>query len=163
MEINKIYLGDADELIKKIPDKSIDLIITDPPYGINYSTNRRKNKEHDFCSPIANDNDLREVKNIVPELYRVLKNDSAIYMFCSQDKINEVKAYLDSLVWDGVPRLETLLIDYFGVVDNPYTRQIMKIALTAATARAAEAGVKFDYTVILIGRLKKQFIFTLYN
>ena len=32
MELNKIYLGDAYELIKQIPDKSIDLIVTDPPY-----------------------------------------------------------------------------------------------------------------------------------
>lgn len=31
-ELDKIYLGDAYELIKKIPDKSIDLIVTDPPY-----------------------------------------------------------------------------------------------------------------------------------
>lgn len=32
MELNKIYLGDAYELIKQIPDKSVDLIVTDPPY-----------------------------------------------------------------------------------------------------------------------------------
>lgn len=32
MKLNKIYLGDAYELIKQIPDKSIDLIVTDPPY-----------------------------------------------------------------------------------------------------------------------------------
>ena len=32
MEINKIYNGDAYELIKQIPSKSIDLIYTDPPY-----------------------------------------------------------------------------------------------------------------------------------
>lgn len=32
MEENKIYLGDAYELIKSIPSKSVDLIITDPPY-----------------------------------------------------------------------------------------------------------------------------------
>lgn len=31
---NKIYLGDAYKLIKELPDKSIDLIITDPPYKI---------------------------------------------------------------------------------------------------------------------------------
>lgn len=30
--IDKIFLGDCYELIKKIPDKSIDLIIIDPPY-----------------------------------------------------------------------------------------------------------------------------------
>ena len=32
MELNKIYLGDAYELIKQVPDKSVDLIVTDPPY-----------------------------------------------------------------------------------------------------------------------------------
>ena len=32
MELNEIYNGDAYELIKQIDDKSIDLIITDPPY-----------------------------------------------------------------------------------------------------------------------------------
>ena len=32
METNKIYLGDAYELIKQVPDKSVDLVIIDPPY-----------------------------------------------------------------------------------------------------------------------------------
>ena len=32
MELNKIYLGNAYELIKQVEDKSVDLIITDPPY-----------------------------------------------------------------------------------------------------------------------------------
>ena len=35
METNKIYKGDAYELIKQIPDKSIDLIYTDIPYLMN--------------------------------------------------------------------------------------------------------------------------------
>ena len=34
MERNKIYLGDAYELIRQVQDKSVDLIITDPPYEI---------------------------------------------------------------------------------------------------------------------------------
>ena len=36
--------GDCLELMKDIPDKSIDLIVTDPPYLIKYKTNHRKNK-----------------------------------------------------------------------------------------------------------------------
>ena len=44
--------GDCLEIMKNIPDNSIDLIVTDPPYLIKYKTNRRKNKEHDFCSEI---------------------------------------------------------------------------------------------------------------
>ena len=34
LELNKIYCGDCLELMKQIPDKSIDLVLTDPPYGI---------------------------------------------------------------------------------------------------------------------------------
>lgn len=37
--INTIQLGDSYELIKQIPDKSIDLIVIDPPY--NFSTGGR--------------------------------------------------------------------------------------------------------------------------
>ena len=33
--INKIILGDCMDYLKEIPDKSIDLVLTDPPYGIN--------------------------------------------------------------------------------------------------------------------------------
>ena len=33
--------GDCLELMKGIPDKSIDLIVTDPPYGIKYQSNMR--------------------------------------------------------------------------------------------------------------------------
>ena len=36
--LNKITCGDSYELIKGIPDKSIDLIITDPPYEIKHTT-----------------------------------------------------------------------------------------------------------------------------
>lgn len=34
IEINKIYNADCTEILKQLPDQSIDLILTDPPYGI---------------------------------------------------------------------------------------------------------------------------------
>lgn len=37
IETNKIYNGDCYELIKEIPDKSVDLIYTDIPYLMSYS------------------------------------------------------------------------------------------------------------------------------
>ena len=35
-ELDKIYLGDCRDLTKQLPDNSIDLIVTDPPYGIAF-------------------------------------------------------------------------------------------------------------------------------
>lgn len=40
--INKIICGDCLEVLKDIPDQSIDLTITDPPYGIYLSCKERK-------------------------------------------------------------------------------------------------------------------------
>jgi site-specific DNA-methyltransferase (adenine-specific) len=37
--INKVHCADCLEFMKEIPDKSIDLVITDPPYGINVASN----------------------------------------------------------------------------------------------------------------------------
>jgi site-specific DNA-methyltransferase (adenine-specific) len=67
---NRIICGDSIKLMKKISDDSIDAIVTDPPYGLN------KNG-------IANDEDLSTFYNILPECYRVLKNDSFFITFFS--------------------------------------------------------------------------------
>lgn len=71
---------------------------------------------------------------------------------CSyQHRFNDVKNYLDALTWDGVKRLDTLLIDYFGAEDSVYTRAAIRKALAAAVARVYCPGTKFDYMLILAG------------
>lgn len=51
----QIYNEDCIEGMKRIEDNSVDLIVTDPPYLMNYRTKRRKDKAHEFCSTILND------------------------------------------------------------------------------------------------------------
>lgn len=87
--------GDCLELMKDIPDKSIDLIVTDPPYLIKYKTNYRKDKKHDFCSEILNDDNYDCVSNYIKECYRILKNDTAMYMFCNCDRVDFFKQQLE--------------------------------------------------------------------
>lgn len=79
------------------------------------------------------------------------KLDSALLIVSSQNRINDVKDYLQSLKWDGKRRLDTLLIDYLGADDNAYTRAVMRKSLCAAVARAIIGGVKFDYMPIFTG------------
>jgi site-specific DNA-methyltransferase (adenine-specific) len=86
-----LRLGDCLEVMKDIPDGSIDLIVTDPPYLMNYKTGRRKNKNHDFCSVILNDDNQQVVKEYIKECYRILKNNAAMYMFCNANKIDVFK------------------------------------------------------------------------
>ena len=58
------------------------------------------------------------------------------------------------LSWDGVPRLDTLFIDYLGAADTPYTRAVTRKAFTAAVARVMRPGVKYD-TMKIAGVFKQ--------
>lgn len=97
-----IKQGDCLELMKDIPDKSIDMILTDPPYGMNFQSHRRKN----IYEKIKNDENLEFLDNFFKECNRVLKKDSALYVFCSWHNVDEFKKQFEKyfklkniLVW----------------------------------------------------------------
>lgn len=67
------------------------------------------------------------------------------------NSIHPIKDYLEGVSWDGTPRLDTLLIDYLGAEDTPYTRAVTRKTFTAAVARVFRPGCKFDYVLVLAG------------
>ena len=95
MELNKIYNEDCLEGMKRIPDGSVNLIVTDPPYLINYKTGHRKDKTHRFNDVILNDDNEQLITDYVKECYRILKEDSAMYLFCSSHKVDFFKRELE--------------------------------------------------------------------
>lgn len=76
----------------------------------------------------------------------------AVNVVAQDNAFHPVREYLDSCEWDGVPRVETLLVDYLGAEDSPYTRAVTRKALAAAVARIYQPGCKFDYMLTLRGR-----------
>lgn len=99
-------LGDCIELLDALPDESVDLALTDPPYGIGYRSNRRKDGAH--RRPIANDDSLNAVARSARRIHRVLKPDSALYMFADRNRQDEVASILqragfrikNRIIWD---------------------------------------------------------------
>lgn len=99
MKVNTIYNGDAYELIKQIPDKSIDLIVTDPPYLIE-NTNGGTNNE--LGKSIKNMNTQLKMgefahsieESILDEFVRVMKKIN-IYIWCNH---KQIPMYLDYFV-----------------------------------------------------------------
>ncbi len=64
-----------------------------------------------------------------------------------------IREYLNSLPpWDRIPRLDTLLIDYLGAEDTPYTRAVTRKTLVAAVARILNPGAKHDSILVLNGK-----------
>ena len=97
MELNRIYNEDCLEGMKRIPDGSVDLIVTDPPYLMNYKTGRRKDKSHRFNDVILNDDNEQLITDYVKECYRILRDDTAMYLFCSSNKVDFFKRELEKL------------------------------------------------------------------
>ena len=54
--------------------------------------------------------------------------------------------------WDGVERVDTLLIDYLGAEDTSYVRAVTRKTLLAAVARIYEPGIKYDSVLVLNGK-----------
>ena len=79
---------------------------------------------------------------------RIFDAVNVVAMKCS---FHPVRDYLDGCTWDGVPRVETLLIDYFGAEDNVYTRTVTRKTLVAAVTRIYHPGCKFDNMLTLRG------------
>lgn len=89
---------DCFSVLKDIPDASVDLILTDPPYNIaKYSTG---NLKFDWRSDINNDLaewDLTELRpcDLVDEFKRILKPTGNIFIFCSYNMIGEYHRVFD--------------------------------------------------------------------
>lgn len=110
METNKIINGDCVKVMSELPEKSIDLIVTSPPYGVGI--------EYDVCE---DDIEFDQYKifsnNWLREAYRVLKDDGRIavnipYEINRQDKGGRV--FMVAEIWNI---MKSIGFNFYGVVD----------------------------------------------
>lgn len=73
MEANKIYFGDGLELIKQMPDNSVDLVVTDPPYKVS----QKYGGGVDADNLVA----VSGILKLMPEITRVLKPNRFCVVF----------------------------------------------------------------------------------
>jgi site-specific DNA-methyltransferase (adenine-specific) len=106
---NKLIHGDAVIELAKLEDACIDVVITDPPYGIDYKSNRSKYEDHVTKQTIQNDGkEAFKLLNDVCSLLNVkTKSDAHIYIFTSWKVYPEFKEIIEKyftvrnlIVWD---------------------------------------------------------------
>ena len=105
----KLLNGDCLEVVKQIPNESVDMVLTDPPYLCDYSRHDSKSR---FSKKIANDenNSANEgvIEKYLQECYRIMKDNTAIYCFCNYKKIDFFKQQIETagfnlkniIIWD---------------------------------------------------------------
>ena len=118
--------------MKTIPDKSIDLVVTDPPYGIDLTPQRENGKFKN--TKVINDDSLSWLPNFTNELYRITKNTACV--FCGWQNIDKFKIELEKkfiikniLIWNK---------DWFGMGNNyrPNYEMIILLCKTNITTKS---------------------------
>ena len=109
----------------------------------------------DQMKPGWNDSDNAALKVFLSKKYGIYsptKTKDAILAVAAERAYHPILEYLESLpAWDEVPRIETLLVDYFGAEDSAYARAVIRKTMAAAVARIYCPGTKFDSVLILNG------------
>lgn len=105
-------------------------------------------------SPVWQDSDDAGLRGYIEKNYKIssaIKIKDALDIALLSARFHPVNDYLDALTWDGINRIETLLIRYFDAEDCAYTRAVTKKALIGAVARIRRPGCKHDHMLVLIG------------
>ena len=78
--------------------------------------------------------------------------DIAVAKVTDDRSYHPIREFIDNLPeWDGIKRVDTLLVDYLGANDNEYVRAVTRKTLCAAIKRVLYPGCKFDSMLVLNG------------
>ncbi len=77
---NNIVQGDCTRILRRLPNACVDLVVTDPPYGVNYRD--RLNRT------IANDDRPERILGVFDDVYRVLKPNTLCVCFYGWNRVD---------------------------------------------------------------------------
>ncbi|MEO0147277.1 MAG: site-specific DNA-methyltransferase [candidate division WOR-3 bacterium] len=117
-QIDEIYCGDALQLMKDLPPEVIDLIVTDPPFAIDFKAkrnnyNRTQDRVLEGYNEIPKEKYYDFTVNWMREAYRILKKTGSMYVFSGWTNLKDILNALDEV---GFITINHLIWKYqFGV------------------------------------------------
>ena len=95
IEVNKIYNVDCVEGMKNIPENTVDLVVTDPPFAINFKA-KRSNYNRTSSKVLEGYNEISKEKYYdftfkwMKEIHRILKESGSMYVFSGWNNLKDI-------------------------------------------------------------------------
>ena len=104
-----------------------------------------------------NEDDTRDLTSFIHQKVLLPKAEerrvnSGVHLYAKMNKRNEPKEWLESLKWDGEPRVENSMTSYFGLETSPYALAVSKNFWISLIARIMQPGCKMDTMIVLEGK-----------
>ena len=77
--------------------------------------------------------------------------EKAIQVTANENRFHPIRDTLNSLVWDGIPRVDNMLTHFFGVEKTELITESMRVFMLGAVSRVFRPGIKFELTICLVG------------
>ena len=119
--MNKIYNKDCIIGMKQIPDEKIDLVVTDPPFAINFKAkkanyNRTASRVLSGYNEITKENYYEFTLNWMSQCFRILKESGGMYVFSGWNNLADILNAIEEI---GFITVNHIIWKYqFGVVTN---------------------------------------------
>ena len=116
--VDGIFLGDARELLREIPDGIVDLVVTDPPFAIEFRASRTNyhrtgSRVLEGYREIPPEDYLEFCRDWMEQAFRVLRSTGSLYVFSGWNRLRDVLQALDDT---GFTTINHLIWKYqFGV------------------------------------------------
>lgn len=85
-------------------------------------------------------------------IYSPQKLDDALRVRFNQRRYHPVREKIQSITWDGKPRIKRFLIEWLKVDDCPYSEEVSRLIFVGGIHRAFNPGCKFEDMAVLIGK-----------
>lgn len=85
-------------------------------------------------------------------IYSPQKLDDALRVRFNQRRYHPVREKIQSITWDGKPRIKRFLIEWLKVDDCPYSEEVSRLIFAGGIHRAFRPGCKFEDMAVLIGK-----------
>lgn len=100
------------------------------------------------------DTDVFQIQRYLEKNYQLTSEkiiNKSLHIIASENSYHPIRDKLKTLQWDGVKRIDNLMVKYLGVDDNFYTREVIHLLMQASICRIHKPGCKFEIMVCFVG------------